>query len=109
MYNRATDRTCTQGDAQPVYSVGSLSACQRNAIEMALRWWADGGPLLDVYREGLMVKICINVKFYQRDQYKDLLNQLMSQHFILLLIPLTRCACLCRVCAFQNPWEAALL
>ena len=34
---------------QPAYSVGPPSARQRNAIRMAFRWRADGGPLLVIY------------------------------------------------------------
>ena len=36
-------------DSNPPYSVEPTSACQRNAIRMAFRWRADGGPLLHVY------------------------------------------------------------
>ena len=35
--------------SQPAHNVGPLSARQRNAIQMAVRWRAGGGPLLDVY------------------------------------------------------------
>ena len=34
--------------SQPAYSVESPSARQRNAIQMAFRWQADGVPLLDI-------------------------------------------------------------
>ena len=36
---------------QPACSVGTPSALQRNAIQIASRWWADSGPLFDVYWE----------------------------------------------------------
>ena len=36
---------------QLAFSVGPPSTRQRNAIRMAFRWRADGGPLLDVYWE----------------------------------------------------------
>ena len=35
--------------AQPAHNIGPLSARQRNAIQMAFRLRADGGPLLDVF------------------------------------------------------------
>ena len=34
---------------QPAYIVGPQSARQRNAIQMAIRLRADGGPLSDAY------------------------------------------------------------
>ena len=34
---------------KPAFNVGSSSAGQRNAIEMAFRWWADAGSLLVVF------------------------------------------------------------
>ena len=35
--------------SQPAHNVGPLSVRQRNAIQMAVRWRAGGGPLLEVY------------------------------------------------------------
>ena len=35
--------------SQPAHNVGPISARQRNAIQMAVRWRAGGGSLLDVY------------------------------------------------------------
>ena len=35
----------------PVSNLGPPSANQRNAILMAFRWWASGGPLLYAYRD----------------------------------------------------------
>ena len=35
--------------SQHIHSVRSPSAHQRNTIQMAFRWRADGGPLLDIY------------------------------------------------------------
>ena len=34
---------------KPAFNVWSSSACQRNAIYMAFRWWADEGPLLGIF------------------------------------------------------------
>ena len=34
---------------QPASNLGPLSARQRNAIRMAFRWRADGGPILHAY------------------------------------------------------------
>ena len=31
---------------KPAFNFGPLSACQRNAISMAVRWRADDGPLI---------------------------------------------------------------
>ena len=31
---------------------GPSTARQRNAIQMAFRWWADGGPTLNAFYEG---------------------------------------------------------
>ena len=44
------------GTPQPAFSVGPPSARQRNAIQMAFRWRADGGPHLNVYWD--MQNIC---------------------------------------------------
>ena len=38
---------------QPAFRPGPLSARQRNAIQMAFRWWADGGLLLHVVWMGI--------------------------------------------------------
>ena len=35
--------------SQPACCLEPLSACQRNAIWMAFRWWANGGPLRYAY------------------------------------------------------------
>ena len=33
--------------SQDARKIGALTACQRNAIRMAFRWWADSGPRMD--------------------------------------------------------------
>ena len=46
--NRYTHIKQKKNPTQPAHNVGPPSACQRNAIKMAFRWRADGGPLLDI-------------------------------------------------------------
>ena len=91
VYNRAIDRACTQEDAQPVY--------RRPTSESPLKWRFAGGPMvaprLDVNWVGLMVKLYINVKCYHTNQCKDISNELISQHVILVLISSAR-----------SPWES---
>ena len=42
------------GNSQHAYNEWPLSAHQPNAIQMAFRWWADGGSLLAVYWENII-------------------------------------------------------
>ena len=38
-----------EGPSEPDYITGPPSARQRNAIQMAIRWRAEVGPLLDAH------------------------------------------------------------
>ena len=48
---------------EPAFNVGVSSACQRNAISMALRWWADDGPFIAVF--GSCIPLSTKKKPYQ--------------------------------------------
>ena len=51
---------CQPAVTQSAYNFGFLSVPQPNAIQMAFRWWADCGPLLNVCMGGpnTVVKSC---------------------------------------------------
>ena len=40
--------------SQDAREIGALPVCQRNAIRMAFRWWADSGPLIGFWLGLLM-------------------------------------------------------
>ena len=46
--------------SQEAYKSGPPSARQGNAIEMALRWWVDSGPIMYAVREGSGETVCMH-------------------------------------------------
>ena len=79
--------------SQPAYNVGPLTALQRNAIQMAFRWRADGDPLLDVYLVTRTTVIKINS--YQRFffiyfYYADVLDN--TNHVLFCSVLFASCA-----------------
>ena len=47
--------------SQPAFNLGPLLAGQRNAIQIALHWRADSGPILRAYWDVCQVETQINI------------------------------------------------
>ena len=96
-----TQQTCTYNvniidcaHQSQAYDVRLTSACQRNAIQMAFRWWVDGGRFLMITRKEVThihvyVHISSNAFFWacaapfdNRDDLCDPKKQILAQLFV---------------------------